>query len=115
MDPVGAVLKADQMRVIISLNKGNHMVVLNSNTGIVSATISEMALSLDWAHLQAPSVEEEGIIRTGLIVRFSSKYDNCLIVQSSDKRPCTRCKAGVNVVRMDFFPHFLSLVVNINS
>ena len=83
-NPVGAVLKADQMRVIISLNKGNHMIVLDSNTGIVSATVREMALGLDLAQLQVLSVEEEGIICTGLIVCFSAQYNNCLIVQSGD-------------------------------
>ena len=60
------------------------MIVLDSNTGIVSATVREMALGLDLAQLQVPSVEEEGIICTSLIVRFSAQYDNCLIVQSGD-------------------------------
>ena len=86
------------------------MIVLDSNTGIVPATIRELALSLDLAQLQVRSIEVESVICPGLLIRLSAQYDNCLIIQSGDKRPCARCKVGVNVVRVDFLPHLCSLV-----
>ena len=91
------------------------MIVLDSDTGVVSSTVREVALSLDLAQLQVPSIEEEGVTCTSPIVRFSAQYDNRLIVHSGDKRPCARCKVGVDDVRMDFLPHLCILIVNANG
>ena len=109
-DTVGVRLKADEVRVGICLNEGNHLIVLDSDTGIVPATVREIALSLDLAQLQAIRIKEESVTCLGLIGRLSAQYDNCLIVQSRDKRPCARCKVGVDVVRVDFLPHLRFLV-----
>ena len=90
------------------------MVVLDANTGIVSATEREVALSLDLVQKQALGIQVEGVIGTSLLVRFSAQYDNRLIVQSGDKWPCSRCKVEVEVVRVDFLPHLLALCVDVN-
>ena len=91
------------------------MAVLDSNTGIVPSTERKIALNLDRVQHLCPSIKVEDVINASLFVRFSTQYDNCLIIQSGDKWPCSRWKVRVDVVRVDFLPYLGILLLNVYS